>query len=195
MLLIRIGVLVTGLRETIDGRGSQLQWTTILSLNVFYSEPHTTAYMVELLSTPYIACSATYPAFQNKVLALEWLDNRTLATGGVRNVHFWDLTTKSKRQGLFGRARGVTSQPLLCFAPLHGGGGDSVMVSATASGHLYVWQGRNCVKAIKAHEVRVVTSETMTSVPSYQRYILRHLFFPFPSVICPRLDALSFLFE
>ena len=49
-----------------------------------------------------------------------------------------------RRRGAFGR-RG-RRQPTLCLARC----GD-VILSGQASGHLYVWHGRNCVQAIRAH--------------------------------------------
>ena len=85
---------------------------------------------------------------KNKVLAAAWRDDNTLLTCGVKHIFFWDMQSKRKKKGVFGRANGVKMQPLLCAVPL----GKSDMVTGTASGHLYQWQGRNCVKAVKAHE-------------------------------------------
>ena len=49
-----------------------------------------------------------------------------------------------RRRGAFGRR--ARRQPTLCLARC----GD-VVLSGQASGHLYVWHGRNCVQAIRAH--------------------------------------------
>lgn len=72
-----------------------------------------------------------------------------LVTAGDNNIYFYDIATKTKKKGLFGKAPGVKLQPLVSLASLNG----TQMASGTASGHIYAWQGRNCVKAVKAHEV------------------------------------------
>jgi hypothetical protein len=88
--------------------------------------------------------------FQNKVLACEFLNDGTLVTCGDQHIYFWDIATKTKKKGLFGKAPGVKMQALVSLASMDGG---AQMASGTASGHIYAWQGRNCVKAVKAHEV------------------------------------------
>ncbi|KAJ8602363.1 hypothetical protein CTAYLR_004254 [Chrysophaeum taylorii] len=63
-------------------------------------------------------------------------------------ISFWwreSATDKiAHRRGAFGRR--ARRQPTLCVARC----GD-VTLSGQASGHLYVWHGRNCVQSIKAH--------------------------------------------
>jgi hypothetical protein len=86
---------------------------------------------------------------QNKVLACAFQDNNTLVTCGADHIYFWDIPSKTKKKGLFGRAVGVKLQSLLALAPLDRG---VQIASGTATGHIYAWQGRNCIKAVKAHE-------------------------------------------
>ncbi|KAJ1447589.1 hypothetical protein M885DRAFT_471813 [Pelagophyceae sp. CCMP2097] len=50
-----------------------------------------------------------------------------------------------KRRGAFGRR--TRRQPTLCVARC----GANVTLTGQASGHLYVWHGRNCVQAIRGH--------------------------------------------
>jgi hypothetical protein len=88
---------------------------------------------------------------QNKVLSCQFLNDDTLVTCGDSHIYFWDIPTKTKKKGLFGKAPGVKLQALVSLASLNAG---AQMASGTASGHIYAWQGRNCVKAVKAHEVR-----------------------------------------
>jgi hypothetical protein len=87
---------------------------------------------------------------QSKVLACEFQDNNTLVTCGVDHIYFWDVKSKTKKKGLFGKAPGVKLQSLVSLASLDKG---AQMATGTASGHIYAWQGRNCIKAVKAHEV------------------------------------------
>ena len=65
---------------------------------------------------------------------------------GVNHIFFWakEGTCFTKKRGLFGEKGKL--QPQLCIVPC-----GNKMVSGTASGYLYVWAGRNCVKTIKAH--------------------------------------------
>lgn len=89
---------------------------------------------------------------KNKVLHMCWLDNNTLVTAGVKHILFWDLKSRTKKKGLWGRAKNVKQQPLLSLAATNDG---ATLVSGTASGHIYAWEGRNCVRAIKAHDANV----------------------------------------
>ena len=84
-----------------------------------------------------------------KVLGAAFQNDATLVTCGVNHIYFWTMASKEKKKGVFGKAPGVEVQALLCVAPLAGG---KMVVTGTASGHLYAWEGRNCVKAVKAHE-------------------------------------------
>ena len=93
------------------------------------------------------------------MLACEFQDNNTFVTSGVDHIYFWDIKGKAKKKGLFGRAPGVKVQSLLSLASLDKG---AQMASGTASGHIYAWQGRNCIKAVKAHEVRATAIAPLT---------------------------------
>ena len=48
------------------------------------------------------------------------------------------------QRGLFGKK--ASAQAILCAKAF-----GEVVVSGAASGHLYVWEGRNCIRAVKAH--------------------------------------------
>jgi len=95
---------------------------------------------------PSLFFGLVFPLPQQKVLAICWRDENTLLTCGVKHIFFWDMKDKRKKKGVFGRGAGVKQQPLLSASTL-----GKKMVTGTASGHLYAWQGRNCVKAVKAH--------------------------------------------
>jgi WD40 repeat protein/Ca2+-binding EF-hand superfamily protein len=75
-----------------------------------------------------------------------------IVTGGVQHIKFWTLENRTIKgdRGVFGQMGKV--QPMLCAATaalaVQGRGG---VVSGSVSGHMYVWDGRNLVKAIKAH--------------------------------------------
>lgn len=56
--------------------------------------------------------------------------------------------------GIFGR-KGAC-QPMLCCISLGGEGSEIILTGAT-SGHLYVWEGRNCTRCIKAHTGAIMT--------------------------------------
>lgn len=56
--------------------------------------------------------------------------------------------------GIFGR-KGAC-QPMLCCVSLGDKGSEIVLTGAT-SGHLYVWEGRNCTRCIKAHTGAIMT--------------------------------------
>ncbi|CAM9222867.1 unnamed protein product [Choristocarpus tenellus] len=50
--------------------------------------------------------------------------------------------------GVFGTKGAL--QPMLCCSSL-GGAESRIVLSGSTSGHLYVWEGRNCIRSIKAH--------------------------------------------
>jgi microtubule-associated protein-like 6 len=88
---------------------------------------------------------------KRKVLDAQYSDSGDFTTCGINNIYFWTQNGNgsfTKRKGLFGAK--AKPQPLMCLAP----SGD-MMVSGTASGHLYVWSGRNCINIIKAHNKTV----------------------------------------
>ena len=89
---------------------------------------------------------------QNKVLALKWIDDNTLVTGGVRHIWFWDVATKKKRRGAISRSLAKGAQPSFLTFAAFGGGSSKVLVSGTNTGHLMLWRDRSCSDAIPAHE-------------------------------------------
>lgn len=89
----------------------------------------------------------TAQASEQPVLDCVWAGSGTFVTCGVNHVHFWvkDGVSAYKRQrGLFGKK--AQPQPLLCAKPF-----GTVLLTGCSSGHLSVWEGRNCIRSLKAH--------------------------------------------
>jgi len=89
--------------------------------------------------------------FSSKICPTKTLDvafgaGDVVVACGVDHIFFWAKEGRyfTKKRGLFGKKGKL--QPQLCIVPC-----GKKMVSGTASGYLYVWAGRNCVKTIKAH--------------------------------------------
>ena len=100
---------------------------------------------------------------QHKLLFCQFLEPEVnshfqLVTGGVRHVNFWKLKGKffKPSRGLFGR-KGKT-QPILCASTI-----GNRLTTGTVSGHLYVWEGHEVTKSIKAHEKSVNAMHACTS--------------------------------
>lgn len=86
-------------------------------------------------------------ASQQPVLDCTWTGIGTFVTVGVNHCHFWsqDGPRAYRRQrGLFGKK--AQPQPLLCAKAF-----GSVLLTGCSSGHLAIWEGRNCIRSIKAH--------------------------------------------
>ena len=85
-----------------------------------------------------------------QVLFVHFGSSQQIVTGGAKHIRFWKLTGQllQPTPGLFGRKG--KSQPLLCACSL-----GSRIVTGTVTGHLYVWERADCVKAVKAHEKSV----------------------------------------
>ncbi|CAE7724315.1 Eml6, partial [Symbiodinium sp. KB8] len=86
-----------------------------------------------------------------------WRDEHTLVTVGRDHLALWDVASRRKSVGLFGAAPGVSVQTLLCVAAFGGDGprgtGEGAMLATgTMSGHVFLWRGRCCVRAVRAHE-------------------------------------------
>lgn len=87
---------------------------------------------------------------QGKVLGLAFTgeDYFSLAVCGdcTPFICFWSREESKvvRRRGAFGRR--ARRQPTLCLARC-----DEIVLTGQASGHMYVWHGRNCVQSIKAH--------------------------------------------
>lgn len=94
----------------------------------------------------YSSCSD----FAGKVLGLAFTSNDYggLAACGDSDpfICFWirEECKIVRRRGAFGRR--ARRQPTLCIAQC-----GQVLLTGQASGHLYVWDGRNCVQNLKAH--------------------------------------------
>ena len=91
-------------------------------------------------------CLFASAATEQTVLDVRFVRDEDFASCGVDHVHFWSRhgRTFRRQRGLLGKK--TSKQPLLCVA----GFGESVITGAI-SGNLLVWEGRNCVRSIKAH--------------------------------------------
>ena len=81
------------------------------------------------------------------VLDARWLGTDDyFATCGQNHVHFWSRhgNVFHRQRGLFGKK--ISLQAITCVACVN-----KYVVSGATTGHLCVWEGRNCVRAIKAH--------------------------------------------
>ena len=85
-------------------------------------------------------------ATEQPVLDTCWTRQDQFVTCGTNHMHIWTKTGKAYRRqrGLFGKK--ASAQAILCAKAF-----GEVVVSGAASGHLYVWEGRNCIRAVKAH--------------------------------------------
>jgi len=90
------------------------------------------------------------------VLATVFRDNVTFVTAVMDDMFFWgpDPVAKyRKRRAHFGRIG--QPQPVTCVGTM--GASETILVTGTKSGHVYLWIERSCVDAIHAHD-GVVTS-------------------------------------
>eukprot|EP00742_Colponemidia_sp_Colp-10_P006323 GILJ01006777.1.p1 GENE.GILJ01006777.1~~GILJ01006777.1.p1 ORF type:complete len:2262 (-),score=409.36 GILJ01006777.1:195-6980(-) len=80
------------------------------------------------------------------VFALSWKNDSELVTCGAKQIAFWSVEGRnfSSTKGLFGS---IPAAALYCIA--FNAGGDTITGAHT--GDIYIWSGRNCTKAIKAH--------------------------------------------
>ncbi|CAM9857262.1 unnamed protein product, partial [Chrysoparadoxa australica] len=87
----------------------------------------------------------TAPSSDAPVVGAAFTAESAFVTCGHNHVNFWTKAGGSYQvsEGIFGRVGFL--QPQLCIA----GCGDRV-VSGSSSGHLYVWEGRNCTRCMKA---------------------------------------------
>ena len=85
---------------------------------------------------------------ENKVLDASFLTETTFAVCGVDHIYFWvqemGKSVFRRYRGFFGR--NVNPEPLWSVGCLI-----DTVVTGSDSGFLRVWEGRNCVKSIKAH--------------------------------------------
>jgi len=87
----------------------------------------------------------------NKVLDIKFAPGpapgtQNLVTCGEKHVKFWTMKGRNlkSKKGIFGKLGKIQTVLSIGFA-----GGKTV--TGTASGHLYVWEGRSVVQAIDAH--------------------------------------------
>lgn len=74
------------------------------------------------------------------------LTDYDVVTGGINHVTFWKLDgpTLIALRGVFGSR--ATRQPIPCAALVH-----QRVVTGTATGHLYVWEGRGVTRILQGH--------------------------------------------
>ena len=91
-------------------------------------------------------CVYSAAATPNKVLDCKFLGDGTFATCGVGHMMFWGQrgAVYEPHMGLFGKKG--KPQAMLCIGCI-----EQLVVTGTNSGHLYVWDGRNCKKSVQAH--------------------------------------------
>jgi microtubule-associated protein-like 6 len=88
----------------------------------------------------------SYESTKDKVLDCRFVAEDTFASCGVNHITFWSRHGEvyEKHSGIFGKKGQV--QTIVCLCSI-----DDLVASGTDSGHLYVWEGRNCAKAVQAH--------------------------------------------
>eukprot|EP00752_Nemacystus_decipiens_P008508 g7598.t1 len=88
----------------------------------------------------------TGPSDTRAVLGCCFAADGGVVTCGEKHALFWKKEGRClvKKKGVFGRK--ATAQMLLCCSSLKG-----KIVTGAASGHLYVWVGRNCVRSVRGH--------------------------------------------
>ncbi|CAM9122646.1 unnamed protein product [Ascophyllum nodosum] len=92
----------------------------------------------------------TAPSGLEPVLDCHVAHENLVVSCGVDHIRFWTRVGGSfeMAQGIFGRKCAL--QPMLCCSSL-GDDNDVVVLTGSTSGHMYVWEGRNCTRCIKAH--------------------------------------------
>ncbi|CAN0063286.1 unnamed protein product [Pylaiella littoralis] len=92
----------------------------------------------------------TAPSGPETVLGCHVVHEDLFVSCGVDHLRLWSRVGGSfeLEQGIFGR-KGAR-QPMLCCTSL-GDEGSKIVLTGSTSGHLYVWEGRNCTRCIKAH--------------------------------------------
>lgn len=93
-----------------------------------------------------------------KVLACHAYANDEFVTCGVRHIFFWTKQVSSvtglpvyrKKRGILGKIGKL--QTFTCLASIQ-----NHVLSGTIRGDIYIWQGRNCIQALRGHS-RCITS-------------------------------------
>jgi WD40 repeat protein/Ca2+-binding EF-hand superfamily protein len=88
---------------------------------------------------------------RSKILSCHFRGNDDFITCGISHMTFWvgNDTSIRNHEGILGKIG--KKQTHLCLATLE----DDRVVSGTMTGHIYIWDGRNCSKTIKAHDKSV----------------------------------------
>jgi len=86
----------------------------------------------------------------NPVNDLRYVSKNRFVTCGVNHLHLWTSEERTLRRsrGIFGRK--TQRQAILCVLAL----GD-VIVSGTITGNFLIWDGRSCVRTVKAHSCAI----------------------------------------
>ena len=91
----------------------------------------------------------TTPVDLGQALCCSFLLDGTVAVGGSSYLYYWSKAPEGylRRRGNFSRYAPL--QPITCLAHI---GTSDTLVSGTASGQLFLWTDRNCVRNVKAHD-------------------------------------------
>eukprot|EP00941_MAST-03F_sp_MAST-3F-sp1_P000793 g793.t1 len=89
----------------------------------------------------------------NKILCAYWKDQENFVTCGVMHCDFWSIppgeATFLRQKGLFGSRSKV--QNVLCIEAHPNALGEHI-ITGTQHGELLIWEGRNVIKTIRAHD-------------------------------------------
>lgn len=85
---------------------------------------------------------------KSKVLCCYFRNDNDFVTCGISHVTFWGgkKASRKRHEGILGKIG--KKQNHISLASLI----DGRVLSGTMTGHIYVWDGRNCAKTIKAHD-------------------------------------------
>ena len=91
----------------------------------------------------------TTPVDIGQALCCSFLLDGTVAVGGDSYLYYWSKAPEGylRRRGNFSRYAPL--QPITALAHI---GTSDTLVSGTASGQLFLWTDRNCVRNVKAHD-------------------------------------------
>lgn len=84
----------------------------------------------------------------DKVLDVAWSQSgNTFCTVGIKHVCFWECAggALTKKKGLFGKAGPMCNMTSVAFLS------NGKAVSGGTNGMVYLWEDRNCVKAVDVH--------------------------------------------
>ena len=129
-------------------------------LQVDSSDSHTIA-IIDVASG---AVWGTSPGGAEKIVNLAWSTNDTFMTVGTKHCCLWKLAsadascTLTSEKALYG---GMGSQ--LAVASLPSG----MLVTGGRNGSVYVWQGAQCVQAIKAAHKGLLASPIASGMCAY----------------------------